>query len=155
MADETVIDTLFAVGPVAAATVDTVTEYAALSPWNDVGNTVDLGEFANSFAAVTADMIAGNIKKGKGALDNGNVSIKVVFDPADTGQTAMRTAWADRKKDYGFRFTLEDAITSLPTIIYFRGKVMTKTRTFGTVNNFVYETYTIAVVAEPVIRAAS
>jgi hypothetical protein len=67
-------------------------------------------------------------------------------DPEDVGQQELLMAF-DSQLDFNFKVTLNDALTisGEPTVQYFRGKIMSKRRNIGTVDNIVRRTFTIGI----------
>lgn len=147
MALITASGTTIAIGPAAADSVDTTSEFAALTPYVPIGFVESLGEFGDSSSVVNFAVIGdGRVRKSKGARDAGDIVLTVGHDPLDAGQLALEAAEAT-KNNFAFKVVLPDR--SVPgntdTIIYFRGKVMSKRRNVGTNDNIVRRTFTIGI----------
>lgn len=128
---------------------DIITAFEALT-WTPVGEVEDLGEFGDEASEITFTALANRrVRKFKGTFDAGTVTVQCGSDPADTGQLAMIAAFAS-DLDYPFRIQLNDKLTNAgtPTTLYFGGKVMSKRRNVGDVENIVRQTYPVGVNTE-------
>lgn len=129
------------------STVDTATEYAALT-WVEVLEVEDLGSFGDTSSEVTFTSLKdGRVRKFKGSRNAGNMALVCGHDPVDTGQIAMVAAEADNRFEYAFKVTLNNEVTSGGTeeINYFRGRVMSKDKTVGSVDNILRRNFSIAI----------
>lgn len=116
----------------------------------EIGEAEDLGEFGDEASEITFTSLKNRrTRKFKGTFNAGTVTCVVGSDPSDAGQTAARAAFLS-DLDYNFRITLNDQITlaGTPTVLYFRGKVMSKRRNVGNVENVVRQSFPIGVNSE-------
>lgn len=123
-----------------------LTDYEADS-YIEVGEVEDLGEFGDTAEEVTFTALKDRrTRKFKGSFNAGTITIVCGSDPSDAGQDALRDAF-DSDFDYNFKIMLNDAITvgGQPTILYFSGKVMSKGRNVGQVNNVVRQTFAVGI----------
>lgn len=147
MAVNTAAGSRLFIGPVPAATVDSASEFAALTPYVEVGEIEDLGEFGDEAGNATFTALADRrVRKLKTSFDAGTMSVICGSDPADLGQIAMRSALAS-DLNYSFKVVLSDEITSggTPTTLYFKGLVMSKRRNVGNVENVVKQSFTVGI----------
>jgi hypothetical protein len=145
------------VNTAAGSTVFIGTTMPASSPaefemdyFTEVGEVEDLGEFGDEANEVTFTSLANRrVRKFKGSFDAGNLEVVCGSDPADPGQADMIAAMAS-DLDFNFRVILNDQITlgGSGTRLYFRGKVMSKRRNVGDVENIVRQTYTVGINTE-------
>lgn len=116
----------------------------------EVGEVEDLGEFGDTAEEVTFTALADRrTRKFKGSFNAGTLTIIAGSDPSDAGQDALREAFAS-DFDYNFKVTLNDEITvgGTPTTLFFSGKVMSKGRNVGQVNNIVRQTFMVGINTE-------
>lgn len=112
MAFSTAAGTILAVSAATPATFDAA-GYAALT-YTVVGSVSNIGTFGANFAKVEFQPLNGGKLKLKGSIDYGTLSPTVALDPADAGQTLLRTAANDAtQKFYSVKLTLQDG-----TVIY-------------------------------------
>lgn len=139
------------IGPVPAASVDTASEYAALTPYVQVGEVEDLGEFGDESNSVEFTSINDSrVRKFKGARDAGTMEVVVGRDPLNAGQLALKAA-QKTKFEYAFKLEAADALSDDYTnsIYYFRGLVMSSRENYGGADNVVRTSYNIAINSEP------
>jgi hypothetical protein len=149
MAVNTAAGATLSIGPVAAATIDTIAEFEALT-FVEVGEVEDLGEFGDEASEITFTPLSERrVRKYKGSFNAGTMAVTCGSDPADVGQAAMIAAFAS-DLDYAFQVTLNDQLTlaGTPTILYYRGKVMSKRRNVGNVENVVRQSFNIGINSE-------
>jgi len=129
----------------AAATVDTLAEYEALT-WIEIGLTEDLGEVGDTSPAVTGTAIAdGRVRKVKGARDAGTQAVIAFHDPLDVGQQALIAA-EGTKSNYAFKLILSDQPSGgSPTTQYYRGMVMSKVMRLGVADNIMRRVFNIGI----------
>lgn len=158
MAVNTAAGATFAIAPQAtyASTVDWSDAEADIADafdalaWTLVGEVEDLGEFGDEASEITFTALANRrVRKFKGTFDAGTVTVQAGSDPADTGQLAMIAAFAS-DLDYPFRIVLNDKITTggTGTTLYFGGKVMSKRRNVGNVENVVRQSFPVGINTE-------
>lgn len=158
MAVNTAAGSTFSIGPQSAyaSTVDwsgteagIIMAFEALA-WTEVGEVEDLGEFGDEASEITFTALADRrVRKFKGTFDAGTVTVQAGSDPADAGQLAMIAAFAS-DLDFPFRITLNDQLTldGEPTTLYFGGKVMSKRRNVGNVENLVRQNFPVGINTE-------
>jgi hypothetical protein len=115
--------------------------------WVEVGEIEDLGELGDEAAAVTfASLSDGRMRKLKGVRDAGTQNIICGADASDAGQDLMIAA-EGTPFDYAMKCVLNDPLTlgGTGTIQYYYGKVMSKRRNIGNVNNVVRHNFTVGV----------
>lgn len=136
----------FYIGTTAA--IDETSEVTAIADfeadtYEEVGEVEDLGEIGDEATEVTFTALGNRrVRKLKGSYNAGNVTAMCGDDPADAGQDDMLAAFAS-DLDFNFKITLNDQLTlsGTPTTMYFRGKVMSKRRNIGSVNNVVRRSF--------------
>lgn len=154
MAVNTAAGSTFAIAPQAgiatidwsAPDADIIDAFEALT-FTPVGEVEDLGEFGDEASEITFTSLANRrTRKFKGTFNAGTITVQAGSDPADAGQAAMIAAF-DSDFDYPFRVELNDAITltGSPTVLYFAGKVMSKRRNVGNVENVVRQNYPVGI----------
>lgn len=125
---------------------DIITAFEALT-WTEIGEVEDLGEFGDEASEITFTALSNRrVRKFKGTFNAGTVTVQAGSDPSDAGQAAMIAAFAS-DLDFPFKITLNDQITLAgdPTTLYFGGKVMSKRRNVGNVENVVRQNFPIGV----------
>jgi len=124
------------IGTTTSAT--TQAEYEADS-YTEIGTIEDLGEFGDSFNAVTFTSLADSrVNKRKGAADAGDMTLSVAFDGADSGQQALKVALDDTGAlPYNFKVELNDSLGTSPTTFYFSAMVMSRRTQVGSSDNVV------------------
>lgn len=125
--------------------------------WVEVGEAEDLGEFGDEASEVTFTALSNRrVRKFKGTFNAGTVTVQCGSDPADAGQIAMIAAF-NSDLDYPFKIELNDQLTEAgtPTILYFVGKVMSKRRNVGNVENVVRQSFPVGVNSKIVEDAAT
>src|SRR3990172_1283524 len=126
-----------------------VTDYEADS-YIEVGEVEDLGEFGDTAEKVTFTALKDRrTRKFKGSFNAGTMTIICGSDPEDVGQDALLAAFLS-DFDYNFKVTLNDNITpaGAPSTLFFSGKVMSKSRNVGQVNNVVRQTFMVGINTE-------
>lgn len=130
----------------AATTVDTLTEFAALT-YTEVGLVEDLGEVGDVSTEVTGAAIGdGRVRKAKGARNAGTQAVIAFRDPLDAGQIAVIAAEAT-SDNYAFKLVLNDKPSggTKATTLYYRGLVMSKHERYGTNDNITRRVFNIGV----------
>jgi hypothetical protein len=113
----------------------------------EIGEAEDLGEFGDEASEITFTALSNRrVRKFKGTFNAGTITCQVGSDPSDAGQAAMIAAFAS-DLDFPFKVELNDQITvgGTPTILYFIGKVMSKRRNVGNVENVVRQNFPIGI----------
>lgn len=127
---------------VAAAAVDTLAEFQAMSTWTEIGLVESIGEFGDKANSVTfAAINDSRMRKAKGVRDAGDLAVTVAHDPADLGQIAMEAAQAATGM-YAFKIVLPD---SGSTVKFFGGLVMGEPLNVGGNDNVVRKTYAVGI----------
>ncbi|MGA0533570.1 iron ABC transporter substrate-binding protein [Hansschlegelia sp. KR7-227] len=139
------------IGPVALPLVDTQAEFAALTPYLEIGMVESVGEFGDEANKVTPSPLGqARVRKAKGVADAGSSRLPSVYhDPLDAGQAAM-IACAEPlyRKKRAFKVILRDApdeANYTNTAIYFRGLVMSRRRNVGGADNVLRITFNIEI----------
>lgn len=123
----------------------------------EIGEVEDLGEFGDTAEEVTFTALADRrTRKFKGSFNAGSLTVTCGSDPSDPGQDALIAAFAS-DFDYNFKVTLNDEVTlgGTPTTLFFAGKVMSKSRNVGQVNNIVKQKYMVGINTEILEVAAT
>jgi hypothetical protein len=118
------------IGPVAADTVDTDTEYVALTPYVDVGMIETISEFGDTSEDVTANVInEGRTRHAKGTRDAGTCTITCFWKPDDPGQQDLMDAETTSNR-FAIQISPRDRLTPAGTdsSSYFRGLVRSARR---------------------------
>jgi hypothetical protein len=112
----------------------------------------NIGEFGRSANIVQFPLIAEEfVEKSKGTRNAGDPAIVCARSSSDPGQVAVRLA--ERTKFfYNFKLSLPDAINEMytDTVVYFRALVGGIPNQLGGVEDFITETYTLAIYPGPV-----
>jgi hypothetical protein len=110
------------IGGVAADTVDTAGEFAALT-YVAIGFIESIGEYGDSAADVTGNVInEGRTRHAKGTRDAGTQTITCFVKADDVGQVALKAAELTSTR-YGMKISPRDRLSSGGTdsISYYRG----------------------------------
>jgi len=135
------------IGAAVTDACDTTGEFAAATPYVEIGLLETVGEYGDSSAVVNFAVIGdGRVRKAKGARDAGELTLTSAHDPLDTGQLAMIAAEAT-KNSYAFKVVIPDRSVpaNVDSIHYFRGKVNSKRLNVGTNDNVVRRMFTVLV----------
>lgn len=150
MTVQTATGTRVYIGPQALSTVDTIAEFAALSPWTEVGEVESVGEFGDESALATFTALNDSrVRKLKAARDAGVLPLVCGRDPLDAGQQAMIDA-EGTKYEYAIRVDFEDAPSEayIPSTYYFRALITSKRENVGANDNVIRRTFNIAINSE-------
>ncbi|HEY8359363.1 MAG TPA: phage tail tube protein [Ramlibacter sp.] len=150
MAISTAAGSKIYIGPVRTDATDTLAEYAALTPWVEIGEVETLGEFGDESAAVTFLSVGdARTRKLKGARDAGTLALTVGRDPLDAGQIALSAA-EKTKFEYAFKIVAADAPDEdyTDTTYYFGALVMSARENYGGADNVVRVTYSLGINTE-------
>lgn len=107
----------------------------------------NVGEFGSTANIVTFPTLSDNyVQKGKGTRNAGDPAIVVGKDAADPGQAAVRAA-EKTNFYYNFKYVLNDAGDDqhTPTTYYWQALVAGVPGQFGGNEDFVTETYNLAI----------
>lgn len=91
--------------------------YAALT-YTDIGSIEKIGGLGSAFNKIEFQPLKGARQKHKGSVDYGSLQPSLAHDPADAGQTLLRTAADALTALYAFRVTYADGAKR-----YFQGRV--------------------------------
>ena len=130
---------------VPASTVDTLSEYAALT-YTTVAGVMTLGSFGDVANLVTFATIGdGRMRKLAGARDAGTLTFQVAFEGLDTGQLAMIDA-NDDGQQYAFKVVTNDGQSpNADSEWYFSGLVTSASLDVGTNDSVLAMTFNVAV----------
>ncbi|WP_024281224.1 hypothetical protein [Xanthobacter sp. 126] len=131
--------------------IGTTTEAANLTAfqadsYTEIKEVEDLGEFGDESSEVEFTSIGDSRKRRyKGTRDAGVLELVCGRDPLDAGQVAALAA--EKVKDaYNFKVVVNDApVGGTPTTYFFRALVMSAKNSFGTVDNIVKVTFSLAI----------
>lgn len=136
------------IGGVAATTVDTITEFAALT-YVEIAGISDIGNFGDTREVIEYNVIGEErTRKAGGTRNAGDMTLRMAFDAADAGQEDIVDAFeAAGDNAYGFKVEWDDKLTGsgTNTIAYFRGKVTANEVQMGGANNIVERNVTVAI----------
>jgi hypothetical protein len=138
--------TKVSIGPVYSASVDTVTEFAALS-YTLVSGVSNIGDFGDTSSVIKFDVIDENrTRKSKGTRDGGALPLVMALDDTDAGQIALETAF-NSASAYAIKVEFNDKLTGggTNTKRYFYGKVTSYSINSGAANDIVRRTCNIEV----------
>ena len=144
---------LFIGGPV-AETVDTVTEYAALT-WTEVQGLKSVGAFGDTATPVTSKWLNRNREfKKKGTFDGGSPAFVVDMIQDDPGQMLVEAALAD-PSDYAFKIEIPNrpGASGKNGLRYFSGQVMSFPEEIGAADSPITSTFGVGV-NTPVLKVA-
>jgi opacity protein-like surface antigen len=144
------------IGPIAATTVDTVSEFAALSYVEIVGIN-QIGEFGDNANIINFEVIAeSRTRKAKGTFNGGALNLTMALDDTDTGQQNLGLAFLN-PNGYAIKVEFNDKLTTsgTNTIRYFRGKVTSYRIAAGGANDVVRRLGNIEVDSEIYTVAAT
>lgn len=123
----------------AAPATYNVAGYEALT-YSTIGEVTDLGEFGREYNLITHNPIDTRAtKKLKGSYNEGQISLTVALDTADTGQNLAKTASAS-DADYSLVITMQNGAK-----YYFPAKVMSFKIGVGSVDNVVSATISLEI----------
>lgn len=127
------------------ATFTDVTGYSG-DTYTEIGETENLGTWGAEGKEISFISINdGYARKLKGSIDSGKIDLVCARDPADAGQTLLRTA-ANSLSAYNFKVVLTDAPTGgTPTTYYFSGPVLSAKNNFGGADDVIKTTFTISI----------
>lgn len=119
----------------------------------EVGGLNNMGEFGGAANVLQFPLVSDEfVDKSKGTRNAGDPAVIVGRISDDPGQIRMRAAEKTKFK-YNFKLELEDAVDEnhTNTIYYFRALVAGVPNQFGGNEDFVTETYTLAIYPGPTI----
>lgn len=122
----------------------------------EVGDVEDLGQFGDTATEAKFTSLGNRrTRKFRAMFDAGNIPVTCGSDPDDHGQQAMINAF-NYDLNWNFKVTLNDQLTvgGTPTTLYFFGRVMSKARNVGKVDNVVRQNFQVSI-NSPVIEVAA
>lgn len=127
-----------AIGTTLATTNGTQAEYEADS-YTAIGELAEVPEFGDQRASVQFIPLSDSrVRKARGAADAGETEIIYMHSTGDAGQEALKAAYAvtsHAADEFNFRVQFNDQISTNPTTLYFRAKVMSAPRYKGLTND--------------------
>ncbi len=132
--------------------IEDLSDAAALAEFQadsyiEVGEVENLGEYGDQSQDVTFESLSDSRTRHlKGTRDAGVLPLVVGDDPDDEGQVALVDAEASNL-DYNFKIVLNNALTLGGTgqVDYFYGKVMSKRKSVGGVNDVVRSNFSVGI----------
>lgn len=138
MASSTVAGTKIYISAANPATFD-VAGYVALT-YTEIGNIDDAGEHGRTYNEVSFNPIGSRgTEKYKGSFNEGNKTLSLAYDSADTGIALVKTA-LDSDADYSFKVTYPSGDSD-----YFQAKVMTLSKATGGVDTMFMASVELAI----------
>lgn len=129
------------------AAASNLTEFEA-DTYTEIGEINNIGDFGKQFETVTATPLSTNgVLKRKGTFDLGDMSIEVLLDSDDSGQSNVETARDDTSADaFNFKVELNDQPSggTNPTTYYFKAFVTQWQVSIGGANSAVTGSGTLA-----------
>lgn len=141
------------------ANIDDLSDTQALAEFEadsyiEVGEVESVGEYGDESERVTfASLRDGRTRKFKGTRDAGDFSIVVGHDATDEGQLALVAA-EQSHLDFNIKVVANDALTlgGTGSVDYFYGKIFSKRKNVGDVNNVVRASYPVGINSRIVTR---
>lgn len=149
--------TKISIGPaVEGAFPTTATAYAALTPYVEIGEVQDAGEYGDDVGSTEFVSLGDRrLRRLKTTFDAGEMTIVVGNDSADAGQTALFAAIAS---DFNFAVKVEnnDRLTTGGTnsIDYFSAMVAGGRKQVGTADQVTTRTFRL-LINSPIVTAAA
>ena len=151
MAVVTASGTRIFIGPaVTEADADTIAEFRDLSPYTEITEVENYGEYGDESPLVNFVSVGdGRVRKTKGARDAGTMTLVVGRDPLDAGQNLLVAA-EQTKFEYAFKIVHADAPTEdySNSEDYFRAIVSSRRANIGENDNVVRRTFNLAINSE-------
>lgn len=144
------------IGPAYSSSVDTVTEFAALS-YTKVGGVGTMGDVGDTSEIVRFAVLDENrVRKTKGVRDGGSMNVVMAYDSTDAGQAALITAYASNVA-YAFKIEGNDKLTTSGTnsLTFFYGKVASNQQNLGGSGDTARRTVVIEVDSDIYRKAAT
>jgi hypothetical protein len=147
-----------AIGTTLAAPNGTKTEYEADS-YTAIGEVSEIPEFGDERESVTFVSLAdGRRRKARGVADAGETEIIYAHTTGDAGQSALAAAFAATSQatdEFNFRIQFADQISTNPTTLYFRARVMSAPRYKGLTNDGVVLNGARLAINTPILEVAA
>lgn len=132
----------------AATTVDTTSEYAALT-WQQINGIGSIGAFGDVRQLIEYDVLdEDRTRKTKGTANAGNMELRMALDDTDTAQGTLETAFnAGSAVNYAFKVEFNNKLTTSGTngLRYFRGKVTAYENVMGGANSTLERRVVVAI----------
>jgi len=132
---------------------DSLADFKGIT-YTPIGEVSEIGEFGDERTIVPFIALSdGRTRKARGSADAGDLQFTFAYDPTDTGQDALATAFAVASQSldqYPFRVRLNDATNigsplNVGTSYYFGGKITTLRNQSISNDGIVTKTCTIAI----------
>ena len=134
------------IGPAAGATVDTQTEFEALT-YVEIGGAETVGKFGDEATSVKFTALTDSrVRKNKGPRDAGMAALVCGYDAADPGQQALEDAEQTNQK-FAFKVVFPDAVDEnhSNTVVYFRALVQSAPFNVGGAQDTIRREYNLDV----------
>lgn len=140
MAAQTAAGTVISIG----STGDLSSE----SSWQAIGEVVSISEFGRTYAEVTHNPLGTRgTEKFKGSFNDGDITLQLAQDLADTGQEALLDA-LESDEAYNFQITQNDAAgPGNPTTHVFKARVMSFAHNVDGVDSIVSASVTLGIIS--------
>lgn len=139
--------------PVDFTSANTALSSFSADTYTEIGGLNNMGEFGASANVVQFPLVGDDfVDKSKGTRNAGDPAVVVGRISDDPGQIKVRSAERTKYK-FNFKLELADAVDELHTntVYYFRALVAGAPNQFGGNEDFVTETYTLAIYPGPLI----
>lgn len=126
--------------------------------WTEVDGWETMGEIGDEAEIITTNLInRGRVNKQKGTRDAGDMENTFADLPSDTGQIAMKDAFATTQQNYAFRIVFDDAATvgGTGSEAKFVGIVSSQRQQGGSANTTRMRAFTVAINSNIVIVEAT
>ena len=137
----------FYIGPQNSVADDT-TAYGLLS-YTEVAEVVSIGDFGDTFNEINFTALADSrVRKFKGSVNAGTITVELGLDTTDAGQTAVEAArdvTSAALQEYAWKVELNDSGGTNPTTYYFRGLCLSYTNNVGEVESIVGSTVNVGI----------
>jgi hypothetical protein len=137
------------IGTTTGATVQSEFEGDSYTEIKEISN---IGQFGAAANVLTFPVLGDDyVLKAKGTRNAGDPAVVVGRNPTDPGQLALRAAEATNNY-YNFKLDLADSQspTMTNTVVYFRALVTGKPTDVGGVEDFITDTFTLAIYPAPI-----
>lgn len=133
----------------AAPTALTAAAWEAVTGWVEIGDLDTVGEFGPEDNVIERTPLkTGNVTKGKGSTNYGDMSLDGAFVADDPGQIMLQAA-RKAKTNYSFRITYQDG-----SMEYLRGLVTAFRKNPGGAEDFLNFMSSVSISDEPIFVTA-
>lgn len=143
------LDVQVFIGGVAASSVDTVTEFEALT-WVEIELVESLDAYGDTSGEVTFNALKdGRTRKAKGSRNGGSPTLTVGYDFSDPGQAALRAAQKTNSK-YAFKVVIPNRLAAPgdDQVDYFRALVLSDPKNVGNTDTVIRQTFQLSIDSE-------